>query len=92
MATSDVRRGLDNIVDDMGGRDAETAQALAQLTSVEAEYAEYATRYADVRTEALAYVPTGAFEEGAKDEYERLEVEFQAKRVKVQTAIAALVV
>jgi len=83
MATSEVKKGLDDISDGISANEARIAEVIAELEAIAADYNEYPARYATLIAEVGAYAPTGAFESLCKDELGKLTAQYQVSLAKV---------
>lgn len=91
--TSQVKAGLDDISTIIRNARAAMARAKAQITASKNELASLPTTYSAVIAEIDAYVPTGSFEELAKDEKAKLQTEFTALRnaaASAETSLASI--
>ena len=90
MAISKVKDDLDSIARGIRTNQDRIKSALETLETVNTDFAEYPTRYAETIAEIGGYVPTGAFESLCKDELDKFVAQFTALVGAVTTAIGAL--
>lgn len=88
--TSEIKAGLDEISSAIKASRQRLTSAKENVTTQETNLSALAAKYADIITTVNAFTPTGAFETLAKDELQRLTVEFQQLQAAAASAVSDL--
>ncbi len=90
MTTAAVTNGMVALSARVEGIENRAAELQVGLTELESDIAQLPTEFADLKAEVEGYTPTGEFESGIQDKFNRMKNEFVAKGVKVTAAKDAL--